>query len=124
MADNGIIYFDEPDHRYSLTIRFPFSILIRTNVKFVAPYFADSDIRAIGEVFYRQTSDPSLLSRATKEIRAAFPQYKNVTMKSLLIATWYKVGYRTFSAIKTDKVSVLLETLYCVNRFPFYCTCG
>ena len=57
-------------------------------------------------MFYRQTTDPSLLARATSEIRAAFPEYQNVTMQSLLIATWYKVGYGGRFAIYTDKVSV------------------
>ena len=61
--------------------------------KFVAPYWANVDLRGIGEVFYRQTADPNLLARATSEIRAVFPEYHYVIMKNLVIATWYRVGY-------------------------------
>jgi len=44
-------------------------------------------------VFYRQTTDSSLLARATSEIRAAIPRALNMTITSLLIATWCEVGY-------------------------------
>ena len=44
-------------------------------------------------MFYRQTTDPSLLARATSEIREAFPNAQNVTIRNLLIATWDHVGY-------------------------------
>jgi len=52
-------------------------------------------------VFYRQTTDPSLLARATSEIRSAFPSSHNVTITDLLIATWDNVGYYYQ---KSDKV--------------------
>jgi len=85
--DIGVIAFDT----YSLP-PFP-SFFSYFNGRFVAPFWAYTDLRGIGEVFYRHTTDPGLLKRATNEIRAAFPQYFYVAMKSLLIATWYKVGY-------------------------------
>jgi len=107
-----MIYFDEADHRLLFGIPLPFYIPT-TEIKFVAPYFAEANFGAFGEVFYRQTSDPSLLSRATKEIRAAFPLYENVTMKSLLIATWYRVGFFRIFSRKSDKVSALLRTPLC-----------
>ena len=87
MRDNGIISFDASSIRSSPS-NFPYSF-----VRFVAPFWANIDLRGIGEVFYRHTTDPSLLKRVTNEIRTAFPQYFYVTMKSLIIATWYKVGY-------------------------------
>ena len=59
----------------------------------IAPYWADADLRGSGQVFYRQTTDPSLLARATSEIRAAFNDSQNVTISNLLIATWDRVGY-------------------------------
>ena len=63
------------------------------STKYIAPYWADADIRRGGEVFYRQTTDPTLLQRATDEIRAAFTIQSDVTMKNLLIVTWYRTGY-------------------------------
>ena len=51
-------------------------------------------------MFYRQTTDPGLLSRASNELQAAFPM-SHVIVTSLLIATWDAVGYFDFN---TDKV--------------------
>ena len=68
----------------------------------MAPYWANVDLTGIGEVFYRQTTNPDLLARATNEIRAAFPVYHYITMKNLVIATWYRVGYYRRNV---DKVS-------------------
>jgi len=62
------------------------------DTKYIAPYWADADITRSGVVFYRQTTDPTLLQRATDEIRAAFTIQNDVTMKSLFIATWYRTG--------------------------------
>ena len=78
----------------------------------VAPYWADVDTRGTGNVFYRQTTDPSLLARATSEIRAAFPRSINVTITNLVIATWDAVGY--FS-LNIDKVSLIIKVYTRIN---------
>ena len=86
--DNGVISFGS---RYN--VRTPLSFPLSGNNKIIAPYWADVDTRGTGNIYYRQTTDSSLLARATSEIRAAFPESRNVTIKNLLVATWYKVGY-------------------------------
>ena len=57
------------------------------------------DTRGIGDIYYRQTTDPSLIARATNEIQTAFSVSLNVS--NLLIATWDRVGYYPFG---TDRV--------------------
>jgi len=90
---------------------------LRGSAQIVAPYWADVDIRSSGDIYYRQTTDPSLLARATSEIRAAFPSSRNVTIKSLLIATWFNVGY--YNNWNADKVlcnivtAIVLESAVC-----------
>jgi len=92
IRDDGVISFGG---RYSVRgpLSFPLSV--------IAPYWADVDTRGTGDIYYRQTTDPSLLARATSEIRTAFSNSQNLTIQNLLIATWYKVGY--FSQ-NSDKV--------------------
>jgi len=85
--DNGIISFGS---RYN--IRTPLAFPLNGN-QIIAPYWADVDTRGSGQVFYRQTTDPSLLARATSELKLAFPGSRIVTIQNLLIATWYRVGY-------------------------------
>ena len=98
--DNGMISFGS---RYN--VRTPLSFPLRSSsAMLIAPYWADVDTRGIGDIYYRQTTDPSLLARATSEIRAAFPASQNVTITNLLIATWDRVGYYFQN---TDKVCSL-----------------
>ena len=73
---------------------------------FIAPYWADTDLRGTGQVYYRQTKDPVLLARATNEIQTAFPLSKNVVVTNLLIATWDAVGYYLKH---TDKVRTYMQ---------------
>ena len=59
----------------------------------IAPYWADVDTRGTGQIFYRQSTDPSLLARASREIQTAISSSQNVNIINLLIATWDEVGY-------------------------------
>ena len=78
----------------------PLSLPLRS-YQFVAPYWADVDTRGTGEIFYRQSTDPSLLARASLEITTALSINHIIEIKHLLIATWNAVGYY-YS--RTDKV--------------------
>ena len=89
----------------------------------IAPYWADVDTRGFGpannDVWYRNTSDPVLLSRARDEIQLAFLDQHAFSPTLLFIATWDQVGY--FER-KTNRVSVLMagklcENLYIIIRF-------
>lgn len=68
----------------------------------IAPYWADVDTTGTGTVWYRQTSDAVLLSRARREIRAVFVTHMNFEPTMLFIATWDHVGYYNS---RTDLVS-------------------
>ena len=78
--------------------------------KFIAPYWVDADIRDDyqigldgGEVWYRQSTNPNLLARATNEIKEIFSQPENFKITNLFIATWDAVAY--FS-MNDDKVGM------------------
>jgi len=90
---------------------FPLSVS-RKSSRIIAPYWADIDTSGIGIVYYRQTTDPSLLARATSEIRAAFPWSPNVTIRNLLIATWEDVGYFSQGIDKVHCIVVQMD--YCM----------
>ena len=46
----------------------PFPLNATDDRMIIAPYWADTDIRLTGEVWYRETSESSLLARARREI--------------------------------------------------------
>ena len=103
MEDNGIISLGNFYNSWT-----PRSLPIN-NIQFIAPYWADFDLTGTGNIFYRQTRDPTLLARATNEIRAAFPMSENVII-NLLIVTWDAVGYYSSN---TDKVGSYMHI--CTN---------
>lgn len=86
----------------------PRALPLSGNQRLIVPYWADVDTAGIGQVYYRQTDNSTLLVRATNEIKAAFPTSQNVYVTSLLIATWDSVGY--YSG-RTDKVCMVIYLL-------------
>ena len=85
---------------------------------FIAPYWADFDLTATGNVFYRQSRNPLLLARATNELQAAFPMSQNVFVINLLIVTWDAVGYYSLTN-GTDRVGSCVM-LYACMLFAAY----
>ena len=91
----------------------PIQLPLFGSQRFIAPYWADVDLRGTGEVYYRQTNDPVLLARATNEIQTAFPMSQDVDITHLFIVTWDAVGYY-FRHI--DKVRYLRMYLLFINH--------
>ena len=95
---DGFISLDK-----SISRSTPRSLPLTGTEKIIAPYWADVDTRGTGDIYYRQTTDPSLLARATSEIKAAFPDSLDLTITNMFIATWDRVGYYYRN---TNKVSL------------------
>ena len=74
-------------------VRTPSSLPLSGTQQIIAPYWADVDIRGSGDIYYRQTNDPSLLARASREIQTALSLNHSLEIIHLLIATWVTVGY-------------------------------
>jgi nidogen (entactin) len=63
---------------------------------FLAGYWGDVDTtpRNGGAVYYRATTDPALLNRASTHITGLFTQVRRTFQATrLFIATWERVGY-------------------------------
>ena len=95
----------------------PRSLPLTGTYKIIAPYWADVDTRGTGNIYYRQTTDPILLARATSEIRAAYPMSQNLTITNMFIATWDSVGYYYRH---TDKVSICVMVLILSRRYVIF----
>ena len=68
--------------------RFPISF----SPPLIAPFWDDVDIRQFGNIYYRQTSSPTLLERARNEIQELFPSSVSFFPTRLVIATWDRVA--------------------------------
>ena len=103
---NGVISFDN-----SFTSSYIRSFPLSGTYKIIAPYWADLDTRGTGQIFYRQTTDPSLLARASTQIQAAYHLPQSITITNLFIATWDAVGYYY---METDKVKLYINHVYII----------
>ena len=96
MNNNGLLSFDGAVSQFT-----PQSFPLGDGRMVVAPYWGDVDTTGTGSVWYRETSNASLLAKAKSDIRAAFVNQMFFEPTTLFIATWDHVGY--FSS-KTDLV--------------------
>ena len=94
-----MVSFDAPVSTFT-----PEAFPINGSRVLLSPYWGDVDTRSSngGFVYYRQSTDSILLTKARNQVRTLFPAFANSTPTFLFIATWDHVGYFTHH---TDKVS-------------------
>lgn len=102
--NNGLLTFEKKTDASNYK---PENFPLTYNSSMIAPFWADVDIEDEGgNVTLRQTTNVTLLDRATKEVQKYFFLKKGFTW--MLIATWYKVGYYGASKSGELRVSLLL----------------
>ena len=84
---NGIISF-----RLRFIDFIPRRFPLNNFIPLIAPFWDDVDIRRFGSIFYRETSNVTLLQRARDLLQELFPSSGNFTPTTLFIATWDRVA--------------------------------
>ena len=109
MSTNGIISFQRPFTEF-IPQRFP----LNNSVPLIAPFWDDVDIRRYGNIFFRVTSNASLLQIAYNQLQKWFPSSGNFTPTTLFTATWDRVpqfaGVSQVSAYMTVLLLVTIST--------------
>lgn len=60
---------------------------------FIAPFWADVHNGIRGEIYYRETMDPAILSRATRDVRKHFKDMAAFSATWVFIVTWEEVTF-------------------------------
>ncbi|XP_077312319.1 alpha-tectorin-like [Lithobates pipiens] len=102
--NNGLLSFSSPISQYT-----PQALPVALGNPFLAIFWADIDNRLAGDIYYRETTDPSLLSRATDDIRTYFHGV-NFTARWVFVATWHRVAYYESSTSKVNTFQAVLST--------------
>ncbi|PIN93179.1 hypothetical protein AB205_0035040 [Aquarana catesbeiana] len=102
--NNGLLSFSTPVSQYR-----PQSLPVAFGNPFLAIFWADVDNRLAGDIYYRESTDPALLSRATADVRTYF-QAVNFSAQWVFVATWHRVAYLGSSTNKVNTFQGVLST--------------
>ncbi|XP_048368680.1 alpha-tectorin isoform X2 [Sphaerodactylus townsendi] len=104
--NNGVISFNALVSQFT-----PESFPLNDGRAFIAPFWADVHNGIRGEVYYRESSDPALLRKVSRDIRKYFKNLSSFTAVSVFVATWEEVTFyggssttpvNTFQAVLTS----------------------
>ncbi|XP_069057130.1 alpha-tectorin-like isoform X1 [Pleurodeles waltl] len=101
--NNGVVSFGAPCPQYT-----PDAFPIQGFV-FVAPFWADVDVRNGGKVYYRESTTPGLLQRVSNDINSYFPNI-NFQATWTFIVTWDKVSYFGSASDKKNTYQAVLAS--------------
>ncbi|XP_068098420.1 sushi, nidogen and EGF-like domain-containing protein 1 [Hyperolius riggenbachi] len=108
--NNGLLSFHFQIGQYT-----PQALPVAFGNPFVALFWADINNQLAGDVYYRETTDPDLLSRATSDVMTYFRDV-NFTAQWAFVATWNRVAY--FGS-RTDKVNTFQAILCSDGNLTF-----
>uniref|UniRef100_A0A3Q2CMV0 Tectorin alpha n=1 Tax=Cyprinodon variegatus TaxID=28743 RepID=A0A3Q2CMV0_CYPVA len=86
--NNGVISFSVQVSQFT-----PEAFPLSDSRSFIAPLWADVHNGIRGDVYYRETTDPELLERATQDVRKHFKSMPGFTATWVFLATWHQVTF-------------------------------
>ena len=75
-----------------------------SNKRLVAPYWSDIDTRNGGDVWYRESTNRTLLQQVSQAIRLLLPEQYTFQASWLFIATWDNVAFYGANSVGKTKV--------------------
>lgn len=70
-----------------------------TNLAFISPFWADSDVTKGGAIWYRLTTEETIKNRATYDVKTFFPKMTNFQASWVIVATWYDLPFYGCSSL-------------------------
>ncbi|KAL4608607.1 alpha-tectorin [Arapaima gigas] len=86
--NNGVISFNVQVSQFT-----PEAFPLTDSRSFIAPFWADVHNGIRGDVYYRESTDPSLLERATLDVHKYFKTMTSFSATWVFIATWHQVTF-------------------------------
>ncbi|XP_048450359.1 sushi, nidogen and EGF-like domain-containing protein 1, partial [Rhincodon typus] len=85
--NNGVVSFRDAVSQFT-----PNTFPLADGRPFIAPFWGDVDTRNGGEIYYRQSSEPRLLQRASADINRHAPSLQ-FQAQWVFVATWDRVAF-------------------------------
>ncbi|EGW06607.1 Alpha-tectorin [Cricetulus griseus] len=116
--NNGVVSFNVLVSQFT-----PESFPLTDGRAFIAPFWADVHNGIRGEIYYRETMDPAILRRATKDIRKYFKDMTTFSATWVFIVTWEEVtfyGGSSTTPVNTFQAVLVSDGSYTFTLFNYY----
>lgn len=101
---NGLLSFN---NEFPTSTNLPFPL----DYPAMAAFYANIDLRGSGQVFYRESADPRILSQATALVGQSYPRFRGrYAATAVFVATWYQVGYYKKNADRVNTFQMAIIT--------------
>jgi len=99
---NGAISFQQVLSQFT-----PSPFPLSNGRRIIAPFWADVDITEGGTVWYRESTNETILKRASDEIKLYYPSQIHFHASWVFIATWDNVSFYGCDNTGRQKVSII-----------------
>uniref|UniRef100_G1PN46 Alpha-tectorin n=1 Tax=Myotis lucifugus TaxID=59463 RepID=G1PN46_MYOLU len=116
--NNGVVSFNVLVSQFT-----PESFPLTDGRAFIAPFWADVHNGIRGEIYYRETMDPAILTRATKDIRKHFKDMAAFSATWVFIVTWEEVtfyGGSSTTPVNTFQAVLVSDGSHTFTLFNYY----
>lgn len=97
--NNGVISFNVQVSQFT-----PEAFPLSDSRSFIAPLWADVHNGIRGDVYYRESTEPETLQKATRDVRKHFKNMAAFTASWVFVATWHQVTF--YGGSQTTPVSL------------------
>ncbi|XP_071153471.1 protein mesh-like [Mytilus edulis] len=111
---NGVISFLGTMNTFT-----PSAFPLSSERRIIAPYWADIDTNNGGDVWFRESTNLTLLGKASEEIHDIFPEHFNFHAAWMFIATWDNVAFYGSDSIGRQKRCTFQCVLVTNGRHSF-----
>uniref|UniRef100_A0A3Q2P5H2 Sushi, nidogen and EGF like domains 1 n=1 Tax=Fundulus heteroclitus TaxID=8078 RepID=A0A3Q2P5H2_FUNHE len=115
--NNGLVSFLREVSQFT-----PVAFPIAGDRRVVAPFWADVDNRLAGSVFYRESQEPSILRRASGDVKTYFTEFPDFNATWVLISTWHQVtffGGNSQTPVNTFQVVLITDGEFSFTIFQY-----
>lgn len=98
MNNNGVVSFSVQVSQFT-----PEAFPLSDSRAFIAPLWADVHNGIRGDVYYRESAEPELLQKASRDVLKYFPNMEAFTAAWVFVATWHQVTF--YGGSQTTPVS-------------------
>ena len=114
---NGAVSFKQAIQEFTSVCQ-----ALSENMCMISPFWADVDLRdrTKGKLYYRETRETAVLTKAKRDVSRAFPDLKNIDdIRWAFVVTWYQVPFYPIACNIEPERNTFQMTLVNSDQYTF-----